>query len=145
MLLTCMKAQLTGCKQGKMKNFGFGSLLCCFFFERVPMMSPRVDIHLHYVRDGTMDRWTEVLPRKGGGHLGDPWDDAFFAWWECQVVVIEDYPYAGIDYHNDPEMPIPPNSAYGDIGKIFFLFKLFHFYIFMIKKENVFVWIKIIT
>jgi hypothetical protein len=62
-----------------------------------------------------MDRWTNVLPRYGGGHLGDPWDDAFFSWWSRQVVAIEDYPYARIDYCNDLEMPIPLGMAYGDI------------------------------
>jgi hypothetical protein len=51
-----------------------------FFFERIPTIIPRVDIHPHYVRDGTMERWIEVLLRQGGGKLGDPWDDAFFSW-----------------------------------------------------------------
>jgi hypothetical protein len=117
-LLMCMKAQLTRCKQGKMKNFIFGNHFCFFFFERVPMMSPKVDIYLHYMRDGVMDQWTKVLLRQGGGYLGDPKDDSFFAWSACQVVEIEDYPYVGIHYLNDPEIPIPLRSLlmfYADI------------------------------
>ena len=55
--LTCMKSQLTGCKQGILKNSIFGSLFYCFFFERVPMMSPRVDIHMHYMIYVMINLW----------------------------------------------------------------------------------------
>jgi hypothetical protein len=50
-----MKAQLIGCKQGKMKKFSFGNLLSAFFFERVPMMSHKVDIHPYNIKDGMME------------------------------------------------------------------------------------------
>lgn len=40
-LLGCIEAQLTFCKEGKTHNFGFGSVLCSLFFERVPGLSPR--------------------------------------------------------------------------------------------------------
>jgi hypothetical protein len=40
--------------------------------------------------------------------------------------MIEDYPYAGIDFSRDPEMPVPPGEALGEIGESppipFFLF-----------------------
>ena len=35
-LLPIFKDQLTKCQQGELKYFGFGSILACFFFERVP-------------------------------------------------------------------------------------------------------------
>jgi hypothetical protein len=38
-LLANMKSQLTDCKLGRMRNFGFASILCSFFFERVPILS----------------------------------------------------------------------------------------------------------
>jgi hypothetical protein len=31
--------------------------------------------------------------------------------------MIEDYPYAGIDFSRDPEMPVPPGEALGEMGK----------------------------
>jgi hypothetical protein len=37
-MLNYMKSQLTDCKLRKAKNFFFGSVLCTFFFEQVPMM-----------------------------------------------------------------------------------------------------------
>jgi hypothetical protein len=43
-LLTNMKGQLTECKQGGKRYFRFASILCSFFFERVPGLGPRVEI-----------------------------------------------------------------------------------------------------
>jgi hypothetical protein len=31
--------------------------------------------------------------------------------------MIEDYPYAGIDFSRDLEMPVPPGEVRGEIGK----------------------------
>ena len=39
-LLPIFKDQLIKCRQGELKQFGFGSILACFFFERVPLMRP---------------------------------------------------------------------------------------------------------
>ena len=50
-LLSNMKHQLSECKAGRIHNFGFSSILSTFFFERVPGLSPRVDVPLHGVRD----------------------------------------------------------------------------------------------
>ena len=41
-MLLIFKDQLTKCRQGELKQFGFGSILACFFFERVPQMRPQV-------------------------------------------------------------------------------------------------------
>ena len=41
-LIPIFKDQLTKCRQGELKQFGFGSILACFFFERVPQMRPQV-------------------------------------------------------------------------------------------------------
>jgi hypothetical protein len=31
--------------------------------------------------------------------------------------VIEDYPYAGMDFSRDPEIPVPPGEEQGEMGK----------------------------
>ena len=41
-LLLIFKDQLTKCRQGELKQFSFGSILACFFFEQVPQMRPQV-------------------------------------------------------------------------------------------------------
>jgi hypothetical protein len=37
-VLRSMKRQLTKCRRGKLKKFGYGSLLVSFFLERVPLL-----------------------------------------------------------------------------------------------------------
>jgi hypothetical protein len=34
-----------------------------------------------------------------------------------QILVIEDYPYAEIDFSRDPEIPVPPGEERGEMGK----------------------------
>ena len=37
-LLPVFKDQLTKCRQGELKQFGYETILTCFFFERVPLL-----------------------------------------------------------------------------------------------------------
>ena len=60
-LLGSMKTQLTECKERKDKKFGYGSILCSFFFERVPGLSSRVDVPPHSLRNLALTRWAEIL------------------------------------------------------------------------------------
>jgi hypothetical protein len=60
-LLDNMKSQLIECKQCSKKNFGFASILCIFFFERVPGLGPRVMILPRGPCDPSMAWWTEVM------------------------------------------------------------------------------------
>ena len=46
----------------------------------------------------------------------NPYPGDFFIWWQRKNIAIDDYPYAGIDFRGDPNMPMPPRSAYGEIG-----------------------------
>ena len=111
-----MKHQLSKCKAGRVRNFGFSSILSMFFFERVPGLSPRVDIPLHGVRDPAQRCWEDAMRRLGGGRVANPYLANFFPWWRQQIFAIDDYPYVGIDFWGDPDMPLPPEAAYGDIG-----------------------------
>jgi hypothetical protein len=111
-----MKIQLTDCKQGKKRNFGFASILYSFFFERILGLSPRVDITPHGKRDPAMSWWTNMMRWLGGDRVPIPYNDEFFFWWYQHVITINDYPYNEIDYREDPDMPLPPGFAYDDIG-----------------------------
>jgi hypothetical protein len=46
-LLEVMKRQLTDCRQRTHRNFGFGTILCSFFFERVLCFSPHMTVRGH--------------------------------------------------------------------------------------------------
>ena len=87
-----------------------------FFFKRVLGLSPRVDVPLHVIRDPSQRHWVDAMRRLGGGRVSNPYPADFFLWWRRQIISIGDYPYARIDFRIDPEMPLPPGAAYGDIG-----------------------------
>jgi hypothetical protein len=63
----------------------------------------------------------------------DAFDDTFFDWWSRQISSIEDYPYVGINFYRDLDMPVPPRAERGELGtfafKSFYLF-LVSFYIY---------------
>jgi hypothetical protein len=93
-----MKRELTNCKQGRKRNFRFASILCGFLFERVPGLGPRVDIVLHGLHDPAMAWWTEVMRQLRGGRVPIPYNDDFFFCWCQQVIDMDEYPYAWIDF-----------------------------------------------
>ena len=66
-----MKQLLSYCKMGRKRNFGLNSILSAFFFERVPGLSPRVDIAPHGVRYLSHLRWSHVMQRLGGGRVAN--------------------------------------------------------------------------
>ena len=115
-LLSNMKHQLSECKVGRVQNFGLSSILSTFFFKRVLGLSPRVNVPLHGVRDPSQRHWADAMRILGGGRVANPYPADFFPWWRWQIVAIYDYPYGGIDFRGDPDMPLPPRLAYGDIG-----------------------------
>ena len=111
-----MKQQLSDCKMGRVRNFGFNTILSTFFFERVSGLSPRFNIPPHGVRDLAQRCWADAMCRLGGGRVSNPYPLDFFPWWQRQIVAIDDYPYSGIDFHGDLDMLFPPRAAYGYIG-----------------------------
>ena len=79
-MLPIFKDQLTKCQQGELKQFGFGSILSCFFFKQVPQMRPQVVFTELRAWDPCMLRWVQIMActRVGRGKVksGDP----FFRW-----------------------------------------------------------------
>ena len=75
-----------------------------------------MDVPLHGVRDPAQRRWADAMRRLGGGRVANPYLADFFPWWRQQIVSIDDYPYAEIDFRGDSDMLLPPGSTYGDIG-----------------------------
>jgi hypothetical protein len=77
-----------------------------------------------------VSRWATLLPRQGGGRTIEVFNDKFFDWWAREILVIKDYPYAGINFLRDPDMPVPPEEERGEIGNMHF-FKFIKFLIFI--------------
>ena len=98
-LLPIFKDQLTKCQQGELKQFGFGSILACFFFERVPQLRSQVVFTELRVTDPLMLRWVQIMVRTGASRGKVKFGD--------QLLMVEDYAYTGIDFSGDPDLPLP--------------------------------------
>jgi hypothetical protein len=61
-----------------------------------------------------------------------------------QVITLDYYPYAGIEYRGYPDMSFPPGSSYGDIGKYHFIYFIFLCFSKRIKKKNIFGWYQVL-
>ena len=48
-----------------------------------------------------------MMVREGGGRVGHFFTEELLEQWRQISVVIEEYPYVGMNYHGDPEMPRP--------------------------------------
>ena len=53
----------------------------------------------------------------GGGKAKVKFEASFFHWLCDQILMIEDYAYAGTDFRGNPDLPLPPGAQWGDIGK----------------------------
>jgi hypothetical protein len=96
-VLRSMKRQLTKCRKGDLKQFGYGSLLVSFFLERVPLLRLQVDWGLPAPQDPRMLRWCNLMAR----HVAGPiikYNDSFFDWLRPQMLMIDDYAYVGLDF-----------------------------------------------
>ena len=62
-MLDFMKRHLTECWGWSNKNSGLGILLCSFFFERVPSLSPWDTVRGHMASFPAVCKWGAFLPR----------------------------------------------------------------------------------
>jgi hypothetical protein len=84
----------------------------------------QADWHFPGPRDPQMLRWCQLMAR----HVTGPivrYDDRFFDWLQGQVLMIEDYVYVGLDFRGDPDLSLPEDAQWGDIGKKYTNFYLF--------------------
>ena len=79
-MLPIFKDQLTKCRQGDLKQFGFGSILACFFFKWVPQMRPQVVLWILTAWDPHMMRWVQVMAHTRVGTGRVKFDNRFFRW-----------------------------------------------------------------
>jgi hypothetical protein len=96
-VLRSIKRQLTKCRQGNLEQFRYRYLLVSFFLERVPLLRLQVDWNIPGPRDPRMLRWCQLMAR----HVAGPiikYDDTFFDWLQPQLLMVDDYAYAGLDF-----------------------------------------------
>ena len=75
---TNIKRQRTKCKQAKLKQFGYGSILVSFILERLPIFQGQRAIVAELIpREPRMARWAALMPRSWGGQQMS-WKPEFF-------------------------------------------------------------------
>ena len=50
------------------------------------------------------------MARTGAGRGRVKFGDPFFRSLQDQMLMVEDYAYAGIDFTGDPDLPLPPGG-----------------------------------
>ena len=125
-MLASIRTQLTSCKTGRHKFFGYDSLIFSFFFERIPILTLRVSMTPPPLREPRMARWTWLWYCLGGGPT-QHYDEEFFNWWGRVSFYIDEYCYTGMDFRGDLDLPLPMDTQWGDIGMISFFFLSFVF------------------
>jgi len=120
-----VKRQLTMARNRQLKKFGYSFLVVSFSLERVPMLVPQhLSIGAGLLREPKLMHYVAVMAchsEESSEVVQFP--PEYFHWLENQVFVIQDFPYAGMDYLGDPEMTLPPGEQWDDSGKI--IFKIF--------------------
>jgi hypothetical protein len=57
------------------------------------------------------------LARLGVGHLVFSFDVDFFDWWKKQLPMIEDFPYAGMDFWGSTDLVLPQGAQWDASGE----------------------------
>jgi hypothetical protein len=107
-------------------RFGYRSILVSLSLKRVPHLHLQVEWNIPVPRDPQMKWWCDLMSQ----HLAGPiikYNDTFFYWLEPQILMIDDYAYARLDFRHDLDLVLPEGSHWGDLGKIFF----FSFMVFL--------------
>ena len=108
-VLANIKGQLTRAENGKLNKFGYGSIVVTFALERVPMLAPQsIPVDVGRPREPRMVRWVAFMARHGieGAEIVR-FPPSYFRWLDHQLFVIENFPYAEIDFRGDREMTLP--------------------------------------
>ena len=78
------------------------------------------------------------MAHTGAGRGEVNFDDPFFQWLRDQLLMVEEYAYAGTDFSGDLDLLLPPSGKWGDISKkqktlkwqlCFFILMFYIFYV----------------
>jgi hypothetical protein len=119
-VLRSMKKQLTKCRKGDLKQFGYGSILVSFFLERVPHLRLQVDWGIPTPQDPRMKRWCDLMSQ----HMTGPiiiYNDVFFDWFKPQLLMVDDYAYVELEFRGDLDLVLLEGSQWGNLGKKYIL------------------------
>ena len=74
-------------------------------------MRPWATVPSFTARDPAMLKWSGLLVRLGGNRQPHFSED-FFSRLDQELLVVDDYRYAGIDFHNDSDLVLPEGDEW---------------------------------
>jgi len=93
-----VKEQITKCRIGRHKQFGYDSFLVSLFLERIPQMHLQIVLIAQLTTEPHMERWTSLSPILGNEASTFNFTTDFFTWWIRKLIIIQDFPYAEVDF-----------------------------------------------
>jgi hypothetical protein len=103
-------------------------------------MQPHVAMIARPVTEPRMESWTSLSPRLGNEPSGFRFTIEFLAWWRMRLVVIEDFPYARVDFRGSADLVLPEGIQWDASGlkdhSIVTIF-LFCFYMFLVVQQGI--------
>ena len=86
------------------------------------MLSPQsIVVDASRLQEPRMVRWSVLMARHAiEGTEIVQFPSSYFCWLDRQVFMIEDFPYARIDFRGDGVMSLPTGEQWDDSGKIIF-------------------------
>ena len=86
-------------------------------------MIPTIPLPVFSPRQPILSRWGEIfLHQGGGGSVQSVYDDDFYLWWERQLLALEHFPYAGMDFRGDNDLVLLPGGEWGPSRIFVFMF-----------------------
>jgi hypothetical protein len=89
------------------------------------MLRPRILLGAPGAREPRLRRWSTVLLFHGGGEGGHFFTAEAAQVWRQMPQVILRYPYAGVDFREDPDMVLPPGEVFDRRGMLMMLICMF--------------------
>ena len=81
-------------------------------------MRPQVPLSRLDVKDPKMSRWVDAMAgQHNGGGPRVTYGPTFFRWLRSQLLMVEDYTYAGTNFREDPDLPLLDGVEMDDRGK----------------------------
>jgi hypothetical protein len=111
-----MVAQLDHWRSTNTREFAFGSILVGWLLERVSMLHPRILLGAPGAREPRLRQWSTVLLHHDGGEGGHFFSTEAAQVWQQMPQVILRYPYARVDFQNDPDVVLPPREVFDHRG-----------------------------
>jgi hypothetical protein len=123
-----VKEKILRCRMGQQKKFEYGLFLVSFFLKCIPLMQPQIALVVRPVGEPCMERWKSLSLRLGTESefrfIGD-----LFAWLRRQLIIIEDFPYTGVNFWGSMDLVLSDGMDWDTSGKkpkqscqVFFLF-----------------------